>query len=130
MKGAHVDEKQAIDWQSVANDYRDRVTHILGVLGVIAGYGLVRPAYEFAQQLGVGPWWEPLVFWVLAPFWILGIGVLSMKAPRVIFWGLPKPYATLATLPAGDMQQNLPTKKPSKEAIGVAAKILVKRGKR
>jgi hypothetical protein len=127
-----VDEKQVNDWQSVAKDYRDRVTHILGVLGVIAGYGLVKPAYDFAQQLGVGPWWEPLVFWVLVPFWILGIGVLSMKAPRVVFWGLPKPYVTLATLPASamNMQQKPPTKKPSREAMKVAARILVKRGKR
>ena len=132
MKGTHVDEKQAIDWQAATNDYRDRITHILGVLGVIASYGLVTHAYEFAQQLGVGAWWETIFLWVLAPIWVLGVGAVSMKAPKLIFWGLPTPYAPLATLPTRTMkpQQNPTQKNPSKAASEVAAKILAKKAQR
>lgn len=80
-----------VDWRAVAQQYRDRLTHFLGVIGVIGGYAATEPAYEYVKAMGMAAWWDPIAFWVLVPGWLLVVGVAAMMAPRLFYWGLPDP---------------------------------------
>lgn len=80
-----------LDWREVTQQHRDRLTHVLGVIGVIGGYAGAPAVYKYFKAIGAAAWWDPIAFWVLVPAWLMVVGVVSILAPRLFFRGLPDP---------------------------------------
>lgn len=92
--GIENESGSGVDWRSVSQDHRDRVTHILGIFGTVAGYPLATEAAIYVRSIGYGDWWDPLAFWVLVPSWLLFVGFIAMQAPKLLFYGLISPRQT------------------------------------